>query len=425
MTLDPIALFRVPVLLALIFFSGCQRADDGLVHLQFSFWGSVAQQQIEREIVAEFERTHPGVRIGLLPVGSRYAEKLQAMMVGDVAPDIIMVEVTQSFEWASRGVLLDLTEDMRAAAGDLSLMPVPEKTFGGGGQFHSLPVNCHGYAMYYNKDALAKAGVEFPSGPVTWDWIESVAPRLSRRHGDPDAPTDYALLMPLPIIAFWQHGASLFDDDSAPTRVTVNSPESEAAIAFLRRVEASGFAVPPDVANEQGTYELFRDGRVAFFFSGRWATPNFVGHTDFEWDVAPMPAGPVSAVTYHGGTGLAVYQRTKHPAEAREFVRFYASRLGAEIAMHGGRYAPPYRELAFGREFLALRPPESMWVFSETMERGAARTMLYAPGADDVSRIFYGRMQQAMSLPGLPASQVLKGMEEDLQRWLDRRAARR
>ncbi len=416
---------RIALLLALAVLGGCQRADDGVVHLQFSIWGSPLRQEVERSIVAEFERTHPNVKIDLLAIGSRYGEKLQAMMVGNVAPDIIMVEMVQSFEWASRGVLLDLTDDMRAITADETLMPIPAKAFGHGGRFYSLPVNCHGYVMYYNEDALARAGVELPTGGATWDWIESVAPRLSRRNGDPDAPTDYALLLPPPFIFFWQHGASLFDDAFAPTRVTVNSPESAAAIEFLRRMEASGYAVPPDVVSEQGTYELFRDGRVAFFFTGRSATTDLYGNTDFEWDVAPMPAGPVSGMTMHGGTGLAVSRGSRHPEEAREFVRFFASRRGAEIAMRGRRYVPVFRDLAYGPEFLALRPPESVRVYSETMEAGAAETVLYAPGAEAVANIFYGRMQQAMSQPELPASQVLKGMEEDLQRWLDRRNARR
>ncbi len=83
-----------------------------------------------------FEKTHSCVRISLLPIGARYSEKLQAMMVWDVALDIIMVEMTQSFEWASRGVLLDLTEDMQLLTKEHALMPVPEMAFGHGGQFH-------------------------------------------------------------------------------------------------------------------------------------------------------------------------------------------------------------------------------------------------------------------------------------------------
>lgn len=345
-------------------------------------------------------------------------------MVGNVAPDIIMVEMLQNFEWASRGVLLDLTADLEALPGAASLMPIPRQAFGPEGKFFALPVNCHGYVMYYNEDALRAAGVPFPAGRVTWDWIESVAPRLSRRHGDPAAPTDYALLMPPPIIPFWQHGATLFDDLAHPTRVTANSPEAAATIGFLRRIQASGYAVPPDIANEQGTYQLFRDGRVAFYFSGRWSAPDFADLTDFSWDIAPVPAGPVSGVTYHGGTGLAVSARSRHPEIAREFVRFYASETGARLAMRGGRTVPVFRDLAFGPDFLALRPPESMRFFSETMERGAALTMLYAPGAQRVSDIFYGRMEQALSQPDLPAERVLAGMASDLQRWLDRRKER-
>jgi multiple sugar transport system substrate-binding protein len=186
----------------------------------------------------------------------------------------------------------------------------------------------------------------------------------------------------------------------------------------MRRINARGVAVPPDMTGDQGTYQLFRDGKVAFYFDGRWRTPDFAGRTGFTWDVAPVPAGPVKRITQHGGTGLAVWRKSPQPAAAREFLRFYASPRGARLAMQAGRYVPVFRELAFGREFLSLRPPDSIVRFSETMEAGASTTLLYAPGGQEVADVFGGRMQQVLSQPDLPATKILAGLEADLNRWL-------
>ena len=57
--------------------------------------------------------------------------------------------------------------------------------------------------MYHNNDALARAGVDLSGPAVSWKRIRELAPKLSRRHGDPHATTDYALLLLPPMIFFW------------------------------------------------------------------------------------------------------------------------------------------------------------------------------------------------------------------------------
>lgn len=404
--------------LSLLTLTGCTRPEGAEKHIQYSFWGSVLQQKTEEKIVRDFEAEHPHIKVDLLCIGSRYADKIQAMMVGDAAPDVIMVESVQYRDWASRGVLLDVTEDMRALERDLTLMPVPRRLFDCAGHFYALPVNCHGLAMYCNLQLLAQAGIPFPSDGITWDQLADVAPKLARRAGNPDAPTDYAMIMPLPLILLWAYGGDLFDNPFHPTRVIVNSPESARVIEYMRRLSTGRLAVPPDVAADQGTYQLFRDGKIAFFFSGRWSTPDLAGKTKFDWDVAPIPAGPVRRVTQHGGTGLAVWSKSRHPDEARAFLRYYASKRGQEISMLGGRYVPVWRELAFGKEFLALRPPPGLRRFPETMEADAARFSVYTPGASEVAPIVAARMEQVIAQPEVPASQILSGLEAELNRWL-------
>jgi len=402
-------------------FSGCTRRESGQIRIQFSIWGSVEQMAVEREIVADFEAAYPGIKVDLLPVGARYNEKIQAMMVGRVAPDVLMVEMTQYFEWASRGVLLDVTTLLEALAEETPLMPVPHRAFLHRGRAFAIPVNCHGPVMFYNRDVLDAADIRLPPAEeLTWEWIESVSPHLSRRAGTPDAPTDYALILPSPMVLLWAWGASLFDNSSEPTRVTVHSPEAAGALEFIRRMIRRQYAVPPDIAADQGTFQLFRDGRIAFYFDGRWRTPDFAGQTDFNWDVVPMPAGPARRITQHGGTGLAIAEQSRHPEAAKTFLRFYASRSGAERVMRGGRNVPVYRELAFGDEFLSLRPPESMRHFAETMEAGASETLLYAPGSSEVASIVFGRVEQAIARRGLPLEHILSGMEQELNRWLSR-----
>jgi multiple sugar transport system substrate-binding protein len=420
----PVATILIAAAVMLLAASCARPPEQDRNRIQFAFWGSVQQQRAEEEIIRAFHAAHPEIQVDIMPMGARYAEKIQAMFVGNVAPDVVMVGLFNYDEWASRGVLLDLTEEFHILAEEAEFLPVPRRVVERNGQVFALPINAHGAVTFFNKTALDQAGVTLPEEGLSWEFLEEIAPRLSSRRGDPRAPTDYLMFMPPSNVVFWQHGAALFDDLFHPTQVTVNSPEAIEAVRFLRRLSASGFVVPPEVAADEGTFQLFRDGRVAFYFNGRWMTPEFAGRTAFDWNVVPMPRGPQSNITSHGGTTLAVWSNSKRQEAARKFVRFYASYRGAEIAMHWQRNVPVFREVAYGEEFLGLRPPENMVYFSETMEEGAASFDLYAPGAAEVSRLFNARIQQALSRPQMSAEEIVRGLEEDLNRWLQRMKAR-
>lgn len=404
---------------------GCTRPEQQENTLTYSFWGSLEQQKTEQAVIRAFEAANPDVKVIAQPIPppiQRYNDKLQAMFVGQVAPDVVMVEFSRYDEWRARGVLEDVTEDVEALSSRYELMPGVRRAFAREGRFYAAPVNAHAYVTHFNREALAAAGIALP-GDITWQWLEEVAPKLSRRAGAAAATTDYAFQLPLPTIVFWAFGGRMFDDLFHPTRVTVRSPQGSAAIDCLRRLMATGAVLPPDIgtmASDVGTYQLFRDGKVALFFNGRWSTPDFLRIRDFHWDVRPLPRGPAGRISQHGGTLLGVWTGSKQKELAKRFVRFYASPEGMRWVLPGKRYVPVYRQMAYGQDFLALTPPRSLHVYAETMEDGAALNYLYAPGYGEVKRLFDDAMQRAMLRPEVPAEIILAGLEKELNRWLEK-----
>lgn len=406
----------------ILFAAGCTRPEDGQTEIQFSFWGSTEQVEVERRLIAAFEAANPDIRVRPLSIGSsRYPEKIQAMMIGNAAPDVITLQMHVYDEWATRGVLADVTDIAERLAAEDPLLAVPEQAYSRNGSFFAIPVNVHGHILYANLDALEEAGIEIPVEGYTWQELLALGPKLSRRGGNPDAPTDFLMLPPNANVLFPGYGVRLFDDPYDPTEVTVESPEAIAAFQMMRDFFQSPHVAPPDVSETEGTFQLFRDGRTAFFLSGRWVLPEFKDRTDFQWDVLPVPAGPGGRITTHGGTSLAVWSGSRHPEAARRFVEFYASAEGTRITMRGGRIVPVSRDAAFGGEFLSLTPPESVIRFSETMLPGAAQIFLYAPGQAQVSRIFNNRVSQLQNMPDVPVETVIAGLAYDLRKWLERR----
>lgn len=406
-----------------VFVGGCTRSTrDGVEQITFAYWGTPEQARAAEHLISEFEELHPEIRVRSQVMGyGRYFDKLQAMMVGNVAPDLMMVGVNYYDEWSSRGVLLDVTEDFAALQEMGEIMPVPRQAVEREGRVYGLPVNITGVVTCINVDAFRAAGIAIPEdGRITWRELVEFAPELSARHGNPDAPTDYAMMLPHPVVFFWQEGLDLFDDPAQPASVTINTPEAVEVLDFLRRLNASGFVVPPEVGLDEGYRELFRDGRLAIFFDNLIGSLMFYDQTAFEWDVLKFPFGSESNVSTHGSMTLGVWSNSSKKEAARKFARFFTSPDGARFTMRTQRWQPSYREVAYGEEFLAMSPPESMHRFSEMMEEGASRQLIYAPGIQEVNRLFTNRMAQAFSVADIPSSEVLRGLEEDLNRWLRR-----
>lgn len=405
-------------------FAACVRPRDGMTRIQFAFWGSVEQMRREQAIVEEFERIHPEIKVDLLRIGSRYSDKITASIVGNAAPDVMMMSIEFYYDWAARGVLLDLTDDLIALDKKDPLMPIPRRASLLKGRAYGLPVNVHAPCLFYNKDLLRRAGVEIPPEGVSWAWIEQVAPRLARRTGNAGAPADFVMVNPDGLMLLTSFGAQCFDDPAHPTRVTVDSAAGLAAMAYARRMGDSGAfirgAEANDGSNPQQAVQLFRDQRVAFHINGRWEVPNIIGRVGFDWGVLPAPVGPAGGLGFHYGTFMGVSTQTKQVEAAKALVRFYASRRAAEISMRGGRTVPVARSLAYSPEFLALALPGVNRAFADTMEEGHSTQMLYAPGIQEAGTMFYSRFEELTSSAGTPVTVIMEKLRADLERWLER-----
>jgi len=410
----------VMAVIAALMLSGCvPEQKGGQTTILYAFWGSVEQVRIEREVIKAFEKANPDIRVNMLPIGSRYSDKIQAMFVGNVAPDVMMLGMPHYWDWSEKG-LLENVDDLLPPERARDLMPAARRGFDKEGHFYAMPVHVGAHVMFLNLKALREAGVD-PDSLTSWDAVLAAAPRLSKRGDGSGTVTDFAFMIPQALSIIWSFGGKLFDDYYHPKAVTIESPETLEALKFLRKLRANPYAVPFEMLGDQGGYTLFRDGRIAIYFNGRWITPEFAGIKSFDWDVRPIPAVGKGAISHLFGGALGIWSGSKHKEAARRFVKFYTLGKGMDILMRGGRYTPVFRQAAYGKDFLSLRPPESIKAFSESMEDGRGDYPLFASSSLKVGEIVKGRIEQLYSQPSLPEEAILRGLREDLEHWLSRR----
>ncbi len=89
------------------------------------------------------------------------------------------------------------------------------------------------------------------------------------------------------------------------------------------------------VSNEMGgrsEIQLFTDGRIGLYMTGRWNYPAMNAIKDFDWDVVLPPTGPGGRWTNGGGGGYAILKGTKHQDAAWEALSWLTGEGQKDVA---------------------------------------------------------------------------------------------
>jgi multiple sugar transport system substrate-binding protein len=151
---------------------GGSGGDGDTVELRFSWWGSDERAATMREVIANFEADHPGIRIeGESTDWSSYWDRLATNTAANDSPDIVMQEERYLREYGERGALLDLGE---AEGLDLSgLDPLIAESGDLDGRTFGVASGVNAYAIHADPEAFEAAGVEMPDDD-TWTWDDYV-----------------------------------------------------------------------------------------------------------------------------------------------------------------------------------------------------------------------------------------------------------
>jgi len=152
-----------------------------------------------------------------------------------------------------------------------------------------------------------------------------------------------------PAVGYW--GGAWFD---ARGNFTGDSRQVREAVTFVNDMR-NKYKVAPSAAELPNAYrselEFFMTGRLAMLVASSWTLSTLKDISAFEWDLAPVPVNKDGERKVIEGSGvLVVYNRTKYPRQAWEFVKFAAYGPGAEI-LAGGKLAIPADKLVAERRF--------------------------------------------------------------------------
>jgi multiple sugar transport system substrate-binding protein len=351
--------------------AGAGRAGAGVT---LSFWALGREGEVVKELMPEFERRHPGIRVAVQQIPFLNAhEKILTACVGRTTPDLAQVGNTWIPELTNLGAIAPLDGRVRRSA-----VIVPADYFPGiwatnvvDGSLRGIPWYVDTRLLFYRTDLLAAAG--FPAPPRTWsEWLEAMR-RVKARAG----AGRYAILLPVdeheqPVILGREMGAALLRDGGRYG--AFRAPAFRRAAEFYVGLFRSGLA--PQWSNSQvsSPSQQFAAGDYAFYITGPWNIGEFrrrlPPQLQDKWATAPMPAPDGDprrpGVSVAGGASLALFRASRHPEEAWQLVEFL-SEAGTQADFHHRTGDLPPRLSVWAKPELAGDPRSA--AFRAQLER--------------------------------------------------------
>ena len=302
------------------------------VNLTLSFWGSDLDTQVYQERVNMFMEKNPDIKVELLYIPSDYSQKVQTMIAGGTAPDVIQLS-EDVHSYSSKGQVISLNDfvskdglDLKVRYGETGGLTT---AYSMDGNLYAMPDRGGALILYYNKDMFDAAGVSYPTKDWTWVEFLDATQKLTVREGDTVTQYGFAAggWWPWWMSFIYMNGGAVLDASGQPV---VNSPETVEAIQFYNDLvyKYQVAPSPEDYAN-LGTNSpdpLFAQGKVAMSTTGFWGIGGLKDAT-FNWDIAPLFKNKNNATVVFG-SGLAISKDCKNPEAAWKLIEFLTSEEG-------------------------------------------------------------------------------------------------
>jgi len=326
--------------------------------------------EVEQAVIAAFEEKYPDIKVELESVPlSDIILKYKTLIAGDEAPDVMSMNLENSYTFASLGAMEPLDEWITSSGLDTNIYYKATLDMW---KFEDvqyyIPATFSDVVLYYNKDLFDAAGLAYPTRDWTWDDLKTAAIALTK-DTDGDGKIDqWGYSLPWWPIMLEMYNASIWSEDG--TTCTLNSAEGIKAVQTMVDARYEGkFAPTADQLAEQGDWDMFIAGKLAMYPTGPWAVQPFNDAATFTYDIAHMPAGDKQATqVYANSYGMSA--TSAHKEAAWKFIEFATGPEGTKIRQDGKYEISPVKEIAekYYVEALSGDDPEHAIVFMEVLD---------------------------------------------------------
>lgn len=276
----------------------------GSIHI--SFWNGLTGSDgvTLNAMLGQFVAENPDISVTteIIPWATLYT-KLQTAFVGGEAPDVFMVHASEVPQFASYGVLTDISNWYDTHGGTLPAADFAEPGFSGAavdGVIYGVELDNHGRGVWINVDHFEAAGLDPNVQPANYDELVAMLQTLTLDANgnnaaspdfDPENVVQWGTTMEWIytdwLSYMWGNGGSVLSEDK--TTATVNS---EAGVTALQRMYdlVWTYHVAPQPAGFD-SWAAYAAGTVSVLPTGTWFRNYAEDQTDINgmaWPVLPV-----------------------------------------------------------------------------------------------------------------------------------------
>jgi len=307
------------------------------IHLRFTYWGSTYEKEVITKAIDKFvEET--GISVEAIHIPSEYETKLTTMIAANDAPDVGYLGPPTAYKWYEDGKLANIKDlfqsDPVASEEDFVEGVIVRK----GDDIVGLMNNLESFALFYNKDAFAEAGVEAPptKPEEAWTWEEfvEVAKKLTidnkgRNALDPDFDPNnikqYGFNMDLwsgTMEALLLRNDTQYFPNMGDT-TGINTPAFNQVFQNVADLINVHHVMPSPVTAKSmpAPAVALQSKRYAMVLDGQWVCNDFAQIDDLNYGIGVLPKMTSTTAVYSGALGV-VFSASKHPKEAWMLLKY-------------------------------------------------------------------------------------------------------
>ncbi|MGA5147932.1 ABC transporter substrate-binding protein [Streptomyces griseoincarnatus] len=324
---------------------------------ELTYWASnqgasiEADKKVLQPELDKFEKqTGIKVKLEVVPWSDLLNRILTATTSGQ-GPDVLNIGNTWSASLQATGGLLPWDDEQFEKIGgkDRFVDSALGSTGAQGQPPAAVPLYSMAYALYYNKQMFADAGIDAP--PATWDEFVVAGKKLSKdgtwgtamEGSNPSENVHHAYVFAK------QHGADFFTADGKPDFTgdgVVTAVKQYVDLMAKDKVIAPGNA---EYAQNQSVSDFAKGRTGMLLWQSASANLKSQGMSEDAYGIAPVPVqsgtpGPGKQVnSMVAGINLAVFRNTDNLDGATEFVKFMTSDAEQKILNTAYSSIPPVK----------------------------------------------------------------------------------
>lgn len=324
--------------------------ENTLKVLSFTEYHEAVQATIDA-----FMEANPGVKVELEEYPfAQYSDAVEIKMGSSSSDyDVLLTDTTMVSSWAYQGWITSVdeyfTEEEKAK---FAPALVEAGTFEG--EFFSPPICNSSQVLFYNKDILDAAGIEYPSSDpedrLTWEEVVEMGLQIMESCGSEGI---YALTFeqvdrPYQVLPIANSaGGDAFAEDGLTADGYLNSEAFVKGMQFYSDIH-NVYNIAPKGTSASETVGLFTAGQVAFICANIFDYQTFSAVENFNFGYTAYPYFEDGiAATPTGSWHVSVSSFSENTEQAVQLAKYFATGEGNEIFLEvRGAFAANLDKLA-------------------------------------------------------------------------------